>query len=293
MNDRFIAIDFETANADLASICQVGAVTFERDVVAERWETLVNPETYFDEINVSIHGITERQVKNAPTFPQILENIALRLRNQVVVSHTAFDRIALRQTIGRYRLTKTSIEWRDSIVWLDSSSVVRRAWTQFAKKGYGLNNVCRSFGIEYAEHNAVEDARAAGELLLRAMRETGLDLSGWLSRVRQPIDPNSALPIVYDGNPDGPLYGEEIVFTGALNIHRREAAVLAAKAGCNVTDGVTKSTTLLIVGDQDVAKLAGHEKSAKHRKAEALIAKGRPIRILRESDFLQLIDTAN
>jgi len=128
---------------------------------------------------------------------------------------------------------------------------------------------------------------------VRAMRETGLDLSGWLSRVRQPIDPNAALPIVYDGNPDGPLYGDEIVFTGALNIHRREAAVFAAKAGCNVADGVTKSTTILVVGDQDVVKLAGHEKSRKHRKAEELIAKGQPIRILRESDYLRLIDTTN
>ncbi len=292
MRDRFIAIDFETANPDLASICQVGAVTFEGDVVAERWDTLVNPETYFDEINVSIHGITERQVTNAPTFPRILENIASRLRNQVVVSHTAFDRIALRQTIGRYRLTKTSIEWLDSIVWLDSARVVRRAWGQFQRKGYGLSNVCRSFGIEYEEHNAVEDARAAGELVLRAMLETGLDLAGWLSRVKQPIDPNSALPIVYDGNPDGPLYGEEIVFTGALKIPRREAAALAAKAGCNVTAGVTMGTTLLVVGDQDIMKLAGHEKSAKHRKAEKLITDGQPIRILRESDFVRLVENS-
>ena len=35
MGDRFVAIDFETANADLASICQIGAVTFEGGVVRE------------------------------------------------------------------------------------------------------------------------------------------------------------------------------------------------------------------------------------------------------------------
>ena len=44
----------------------------------------------------------------------------------------------------------------------------------------------------------------------------------------------------------------------------------------------------LVVGDQDVQKLAGHNKSSKHRKAEDLILKGQPIRILRESDFLEL-----
>ena len=39
-------------------------------------------------------------------------------------------------------------------------------------------------------------------------------------------------------------------------------------------------------------KLAGKEKSSKHRKAEGLIAKGQPIRILRESDFKELVNQA-
>jgi len=73
---------------------------------------------------------------------------------------------------------------------------------------------------------------------------------------------------------------------------RREAAHMAAEAGCDVGGNVTKSTTLLIVGDRDVAVLAGHTKSSKHRKAEANIEKGQPIRILRESDFLMLLKTA-
>lgn len=50
-----------------------------------------------------------------------------------------------------------------------------------------------------------------------------------------------------------------------------------------------KTTTLLVVGDQDIQKLAGHEKSSKHRKAEQLIAEGQHIRILGESDFLRLV----
>ena len=70
---------------------------------------------------------------------------------------------------------------------------------------------------------------------------------------------------------------------------RKEAADRAAKAGCRVDLNVTKGTTLLVVGDQDVAKLGGHEKSGKHRKAEARIADGQAIRILRETDFDRLL----
>jgi DNA polymerase-3 subunit epsilon len=85
------------------------------------------------------------------------------------------------------------------------------------------------------------------------------------------------------------LYGEVIVFTGALEVPRREAADLAAALGCHVSTNVNKETTLLVVGDQDLKRLAGHNKSSKHRKAEELIRMGYPIRIIKESDFLQLI----
>jgi DNA polymerase-3 subunit epsilon len=51
-------------------------------------------------------------------------------------------------------------------------------------------------------------------------------------------------------------------------------------------DGITKKTTILVVGDQDLRFTRGHEKSSKHRKAEALITSGAAIRIVGESDFM-------
>ena len=74
-----------------------------------------------------------------------------------------------------------------------------------------------------------------------------------------------------------------------MEIPRREAADLAASIGCTVAAGVTKKTTLLVVGDQDITRLAGKEKSSKHIKAEQLIKKGQSIRILKESDFKELV----
>ena len=88
------------------------------------------------------------------------------------------------------------------------------------------------------------------------------------------------------GDGDGPLVGETIVFTGALTFPRRAAADRAHGLGAVVEPSVTKHTTLLVVGDQDLTKLAGQTKSGKHRKAEQLIASGQPIRILAESDFM-------
>ena len=47
----FVAVDVETANPDLASICQIGVVAFQGRSVKEAWETTVNPEDYFDDNN--------------------------------------------------------------------------------------------------------------------------------------------------------------------------------------------------------------------------------------------------
>lgn len=287
MPEKFVAIDFETANADLASICQVGIVTFDDGKVVESWGSLVNPQDYFDWINIEIHGIDEVAVKDSPTFQQIYTEIVARLKDNVVVSHTSFDRTALSQAIGKHKLSDIPCNW------LDSARVVRRAWPQWSRSGYGLNNVCSELGISYKAHDAVEDARAAREVLLHAINKTGIELDAWMTRVHQPIDPTSTKPIKMSGNPEGVLAGEEMVFTGVLTLTRREAAAFATRAGCDVAAGVKKTTTILVVGDQDIQKLVGHEKSIKHRKAEELIAKGHPIRILRESDFLHLVNLSN
>ena len=282
---NFVAIDVETANADMASICQIGLVKCENGTLSDEWKTYVDPEDYFDGINVSIHGIDESVVKGAPKFPELADTLGSYLEGTVVVCHTHFDRVAMHQATQRYGIS--AIEY----TWLDSARVARRAWKECAWKGYGLYNVCKILGYDFKHHDALEDAKAAAHILLAATNESGLDIDGWLKRVCQPIDPtasSSGSAIKREGKPEGALYGEVLVFTGTLEISRREAADLAATIGCQVASGVTKKTTLLVVGDQDIKKLAGHERSSKHRKAEELIENGIPIRILKESDFKEL-----
>ena len=287
---EFVAIDFETANADMSSICQLGFVHYEDGLVKEEWKTYVDPEDFFDEMNISIHGIDETKVKGAPTFTEIASRIYDYLDGRIAVSHTHFDRVAIQQVC-----TKNNIRV-PTCTWLDSARVTRRTWEQFAWSGYGLANVCYSLGYNFNNHDALEDAKAAAYILLSAIEKTGIGLDGWLKRVEKRIcftrsSDNLPYNISREANSEGFLYGEVLVFTGSLDISRREAADIAAKIGCNVDNGVTKNTTILVVGDQDVKKLAGHEKSSKHRKAEALIQKGQKLRIIRESDFKALVNS--
>lgn len=277
---RFIAVDLETANPRMSSICQIGVVTFEDGQEIDAAVRLIDPRDYFDPYNVAIHGITEEDVRGAPRFSDLHGWLCQQTSGQIVACHTHFDRVALAQACGQHRLEPLPCNW------LDTAQVARRAWSDVAYSGYGLAKLAQRFGIEFQHHDALHDARTAGLILLKAIEETGFDPAQWIERCRRGI--TFGVSIRREGDGDGPLVGENIVFTGALQMPRREAADLAHEAGAAVEPGVTKHTSMLVVGDQDIEKLAGHEKSGKHRKAEQLIAKGQPIRIVGEADFMSL-----
>lgn len=279
--NEFYVLDVETANADYSSICQIGLARFENGELTEKWESLIDPEDYFDGMNISIHGITEDIVDGSPTFVEIYPKLKDFLENKIVGHHMPFDRIAINRAceLSKLELIETN--------WLDSAKIVRRTWEEFAYSGYGLANVANHLGIEFEHHNALQDAIATGKVMLKALEESEINLEDWFLRVKKPINiyANGSTNIKLEGNPEGPLYGENIVFTGALKIPRAEAGKIAVDLGCNVSNSVTKKTTMLVVGIQDSTKLAGYSKSSKHRKAEELINKGIEIRILSEIDF--------
>ncbi len=284
---EFFAVDVETANFDMSSICQVGIVHFKNHKIFDEWSTFVNPEDYFHPLNISVHGITEDEVKNAPTFLQIHSDICSRLNQNITICHTHFDRTSLRKASQKHNVSEPQT------IWLDSARVARRAWNEISWSGYGLKNICNMIGYEFKHHDALEDAKAAGHVILAAIEITGLTIEEWSDRVKKPISLDSSGSIKAKGNQDGHLAGESIAFTGALIVKRKDAAALAANAGCDVTTTVTKKTTLLVVGDQDIKKIGEKGKSSKQIKAEKLIAKGQQIRILQESDFHGLIDPQN
>lgn len=277
---RFVAVDVETANPNMSSICQIGLVRFEGGRETAYESVLVDPQVYFDPYNVEIHGIDEDAVRGAKTFAELHDWLCGWTAGEVVVCHTHFDRVAFQQACDDCEIAALACTW------LDSARVARRAWPQFAQRGYGLANVAAHCGISFEHHDALEDARAAGLIVLKAIEHTGHDIETWLKQIRRSMGQGEAIRRAGDG--DGALLGEAVVFTGALQVPRSEAADRAAMAGADVLPGVTKKTTMLVVGDQDIAKLNGHDKSGKHLKAEALIAAGQQIRIIGETDFMVL-----
>ena len=98
---NFIAVDVETANPAASSICQIGIATYRNGNLHSNWSSLINPNSHFDSFNVSLHGINENAVRNSPTWSSLRPTVLDLMKDQIVVTHSPFDRTAiLRASMG-------------------------------------------------------------------------------------------------------------------------------------------------------------------------------------------------
>ena len=277
----FHAVDFELANREPWSICQIGIVRVRDGRVVDRWSSLVNPRAGFEKRRTRIHGIDRKAVAGQPTIRRVQDRLG-GLARSVVVHHGGNEPDVLRAATARYGLPRPL-----GIRWLDSARVAQRAWPRsYALRGYGLAGLARAFGIPVAHHDALQDAEAAAKVVLRACADTGLEVREWLERVHRPIDFSVGQPPGGGrGHPqEGLLHGERIALTGTMKLITRHAlAEMPARLGCVVVPEVTQGTTMLIVGESAA-------KTPKRVAAEKLAARGRPIRVLTEREFVDSVE---
>lgn len=280
---EFITIDVETSNPDMSSICQIGMCHYKDGDICKEYNIYINPESYFDSFNVMIHGIDDNKVADCPNFSEIWDDVQSFVGDRLVLCHTNFDRASVSLACEKYNLQNS---WK----WVDTAKMVRRSMEGYRYSGYGLKSVCNDWGYEFNHHNALEDAKACGFIVIELMERTNSSFDDLVKLASYHSNPNApSSHISREGNPDGDFYGQQICFTGSLSVPRAEAANIASDVGLAVKNSVSKKTNYLVVGDQDLTKLMGKDKSSKHKKAEELIQNGAQIRILKESDFFKLV----
>lgn len=171
MND-FIALDVETATPKPATICQVGIVVFKDGRIDDTFLTLVNPRCgRFYPRNIQITGIDEHMVQQAPTFRRLYTLLDQVFRGNTIATYGPFDRVAVAQACEREHLAHIACTW------LDIVRVARQAWP--VAEDYKLPTIGGMLGIRGRHHDAQEDARVAGEILVRALQVTATKLADW------------------------------------------------------------------------------------------------------------------
>ena len=107
--NNFAAIDFETANERRDSACAVGLAWIEGGRVVRRESRLIRPpQLRFSPGNIRVHGILPADVRDAPTFPEVIAEFLPDLSGGLMLAHNAgFDMgVITAACMGQMKLPK-------------------------------------------------------------------------------------------------------------------------------------------------------------------------------------------
>ena len=157
---NFIAIDFETANNNRSSICSVGIAMVENGKLLGTEHLYIKPApNYYEAFNTALHGISDKDTKNAETFKQQWKYLKKYFHNKTIVAHNAsFDCSALRFALDAAKLGYPDVDY--NCTW-------RLAQEALSLSNHTLANVSKHFKIKLNHHNAESDAQAAALIALK------------------------------------------------------------------------------------------------------------------------------
>ncbi|HEY8795528.1 MAG TPA: 3'-5' exonuclease [Gemmatimonadaceae bacterium] len=164
----YVVVDVETTGMSPWSgdrITEIAAIVVRDGVVAERFETLVNPERSIPPMITNLTQINWEMVKDAPRFRDVCEQVVSVLRGHVFVAHNAeFDWRFVAAEVQR--ATGQRLSGRR----LCTVRLARRVLPQLRSRR--LDSVANYYGVEIlARHRAAGDAVATAHVLLRLLDE--------------------------------------------------------------------------------------------------------------------------
>lgn len=160
----FAAIDFETANEHLSSVCSVGIVIVREGLIVERFYSLIQPEPdYYNYSNTLVHGITEKDTLKEEVFPKVWQQIEILIEGLPLVAHNkGFDEACLKAAFRTYQMDYP--DYRFYCTLAESRRQLRHL------PNHKLNTVAEDCGyILTNHHNALADAEACAEIALQLL----------------------------------------------------------------------------------------------------------------------------
>ncbi len=155
-------LDVETTGFDATAerVIELGIVRAIGGEIVSRHNWLINPGKPIPAASTAVHGITDADVKDKPSFAEVAVEIAAALEGAWPAAYNAdFDKGFVLAEFQRAGEEKTSAFGRD-IQWLDPLVWARHLYA--SEKSKKLSDIAALLGIELANaHRASDDAEAA------------------------------------------------------------------------------------------------------------------------------------
>lgn len=157
-------VDIETTghNATQGRITEIAVVQIQNKQIINTWSTLVNPDMRLSPFIISLTGITDHMLKNAPHFYDVAQELHTLLEGTIFVAHNAqFDYSFLKAEFGR-------VEMKFSLPNLCTVRLSRKLFPEERK--HNLDIVTQRMGIVIKNrHRALGDAQATALFYLKSI----------------------------------------------------------------------------------------------------------------------------
>ncbi|URZ07485.1 exonuclease domain-containing protein [Clostridium felsineum] len=162
--DDFIVFDFETTGLDTNTdkIIEIGAIKYRGNKKADEFITYVNPERPIPRNIVTLTGIRDSNVKNAPTITSVLSKFIDFIGEDVLIAHNAkFDMRFLLNNAYNLGLKKPKNEVIDT---LNLSRKYMKNENGVRPENYKLITLKEFLGIKIGSHNSADDCIVCAEV---------------------------------------------------------------------------------------------------------------------------------
>lgn len=315
----FISVDFETPNRKNDAICAMGITLVKDSAIVFNRRLLINPHAVFDNLNVSIHGITRQAVADAPSFADVWAEYGRLFRHYPIVMHNArYDYSVLKKSANRSRVLLPPMDIYCTL------TLTRENHPDY--DSFSLDDLARRYALPLEHHNPASDSLVTAQIMLRLLADENAAIHTAISpcpiyeaipdfdplESESPADappqdeplPRNAAAIFFSGGsgettmPDCCYSSDPVVFEGHAfcitgNIPgcpRKQMEEYIISHGGRVASSVSKKIQYLIIGEEDVIVVGNASgKSSKIARSEELIEKGFPIALIRGDRFAEII----
>lgn len=287
---HYTVVDTETTGLDPQQdrLIEIAAIRFRGGKETARFETLIKPGRKLSKKITEITGITDEELKDAPMPQDALQKFMDFLQDDIIVAHNAnFDVNFIYDSLQRCELPPL----RNNFV--DTLRLAR--FVLPCMEDYKLSSLASYYKIpQPVAHRALADCETTAQLLQKLEEDIeaqSIDLTQYQKKGYSSQSKVAGIKAESGHEkPDSPLYGKHCVFTGELDsMTRREAAQLVVNIGGFCTDKVSKKTNYLIAGRDEYHVGENSGLGAKVSQANELIQGGAELRIITESDFLEML----
>lgn len=150
--DDYVVLDFETTglSPEKDAIIQIAAIRFRNHEPIEQFVSFVNPKRPIPPKITDITGITDEDVKNAPTIEEIFPDFIQFLKDDVLIAHNApFDMKFLLSNVQRLRMEKPQ-----NLV-IDTLSLARKYISE--TPNHQLKTLKQWLQLDLSSHHALDD----------------------------------------------------------------------------------------------------------------------------------------